>query len=267
MKRKNNKHMGFFFADAPPEQPKNIKHSFTDISHLLASKCDLDFLIVTGHSTAKGGEEQGIPKEARHVRGGNFCDLQFLPPLISHFTLELCKRCDSYPKAINLSTKVIPDIYLQLNEAKNHNLIVIGAGNVNWVAEYVFNKYWGKSELLPVHFKKVNSHEIIVSELSGKEYALSRTDKEIIDYGILEMVPNPWNEDKVIILSCGIDLWATQAGIVALFGGELKNNRFNNKYPAKVLRVTLQNDSITNFKGIQIERFISIKKDEIYFEE
>lgn len=252
-----------FWGVKPSEEPLKIKYSFVDLTRLFVSESDLDFIIVTGHNTAVGGKEQGIPLEAEHIRGGNFSDLQFLPAIISHFTIELCKRCDSLPKVTNLRVRIVPDIYLQLSDAKNHNLIVLGGGNVNWVTEHIFDKYLENPELLPVHFKTKETHEIIVSELSGKEYAREPN----VDYGILEMVPNPWDEEKVIILCCGIDFWSTQAAILALCGNEITNNKFKPKCPAKVLSVKLRSDSIVGFKGNETEGFITIKKDEIYFEE
>lgn len=233
------------------------RYSFDDLHRVLISKGNLNFIIVTGHNTARGGEEQGIPQEAHHIRGGNFSDLYFLPLLISDFVIRLCKRCgDRYPAAADLDIKMIPIIYLDIADVKEYNLILIGAGNANWVIEYIFEKYWGESELLPIHFKSIGSHEIIVSELSRREYSVSRVAGKIdTDYAILEVVPNPWNVDKVAILCCGIDFWGTQAAILALArrkdsrDRELVNNR---GYPAKVLSVKLRPKEFSNFKDVSL---------------
>lgn len=236
-----------FWRAKPPREPQKIRFTFRNLVDLLCplGSGDLDFIVVTGHNTAKGGKEQGIPDEAMHLRGGNFSDLQFLPKMISHFAAKLGS---SLVEAKTLSIKIVPDIYLQSSDASRHNLILLGAGNVNWVTEYVCNKYWGNSEYLPLHFSTKNQHEIINSELSEREYARDIVDE---DYGILEMVPSPYNESKVVILCCGIDSWGTQAALLALCN-ELSNNNFNPKYPAKVLRVSLSHNEIELFQGGKI---------------
>ena len=247
------------------------RHSFARLSDIICSKGDIDLIIVTGHNTAIGGEEQGIPQEARHVRGGNFSDLCFIPKLIAELTMQLCKTCVSYPQEAQLNIAMVPSIYLSKNDVTQHNLLLLGAGNVNWCVEHIFRAYWGDPALLPIHFKSIDTHEIIVSELSRREYSTRRQAGEIsTDYAILEIVPNPWNETKVAILCCGIDFWGTQSALLALTeqkdtkGTELINNKFEKEYAAKVVSTTLQTNELHNFTDIQLRlRIIS----HILFEE
>lgn len=236
------------------------RYSFTRLSDILCSKDNIDLIIVTGHNTAIGGGEQGIPKEAHHIRGGNFSDLYFVPKLVSALVTQLCKTCDSYPDAATLNIKMVPSIYLSMNDATQHNLLLLGAGNVNWCGEYIFRKYWQEPDLLPIHFKTIHAHEIIVSELSRREYSTSSETAEIgTDYGILEIVPNPWNATKIVILCCGISLWGTQAAVLALVerkdskGVELVNNKFEKEYAAKVISANLQTTEIRTIGDIPLK--------------
>jgi len=236
------------------------RYSFTRLSEIICSEDDVDLIIITGHNTAPGGEEQGIPKEAHHIRGGNFSDLYFVPKLVAELVMQLCKKCGRYVEAATLNIRMVPSIYLSMNDARQHNLLLLGAGNVNWCVEYIFQKYWQEPDLLPIHFKTIDTHEIIVSELSRREYSPSRQVGEIsTDYGILEIAPNPWNETKIAILCCGIDFWGTQAALLALTkrqdskGAELINNKFENQYAAKVISTKLQTTEIRNFADIPLK--------------
>jgi len=242
------KHRIGFWDSKPSERIEGNRHTFDDLHRLFLHNNSLDFLIVSGHSTAKGGEEQGVPSEARHIMGANFSDLEYIPDLISHFAFTLFRKQDAN-EPISSKAAVVPDIYLSVDQAKTSNLILLGSANVNWVTEYVFHHFWEKADLLPIHFKSVSTDDVIVSELSAKEYSLPPLSHGEEDYGILEMVPNPWNAEKVAVLCCGIDLWGTQAATLALCRADLTNNKHNHRYPAKVVSVRLQKISSVGFSG------------------
>lgn len=247
-----------------------IKYRFDDLHRLFVLENDLDFVIVTGHATAEGGKEQGIPKglDLETLRGGNFSDLQFLPVMISHFAAWRCKTYGFCLDAKRLSIKMVPDIYVELSDVENHNLVLFGAGNVNCVTEYIFKLYWGNSEILPVHFMKVDTHDIIVSDITGRNYSHEPMKVITEDYGILEMVPNPWNDDKVIVICAGIDFWGTQAATLKLFEKELGNNEKDPRYPARVLYTRLNTNTIEWFKRNRaIYDYKTIDKDSITFKE
>ena len=239
--------LGFWDSNSPAKNEES-RHTFHDLHQLFSHNNGLDFLVVSGHSTAKGGEEQGVPSEAKHIMGGNFSDLQYIPEVISHFAFMLSGNQDVNESASS-RVAIIPDIYLSADEAKTHNLILLGSANVNWVTESVFQHFWEQSHLLPIHFKSMSTDDIIVSELSAKEYSLPPLSHGEEDYGILEMVPNPWNSEKVAVLCCGIDLWGTQAATLALCRPDLTNNKHNHLYPAKVLSVRLQKTNVVGFSG------------------
>ena len=242
------KHRIGFWDSKAPERVEGSRYTFEDLHRLLLQNNRLDFLIVSGHSTAKGGEEQGVPNEAKHIMGGNFSDLQYIPDLISHFAFTLSRNQDTNG-SVSSKVAILPDIYLSADEAKAHNLILLGTGNVNWVTEHVFRHFWENAHVLPIHFKSMSTDDVIVSELSAKEYSLPPLSHGEEDYGILEMVPNPWNPEKVAVLCCGIDLWGTQAATLALCRADLNNNKHNHLYPAKVLSVRLEKANTVGFSG------------------
>lgn len=255
-----------FFTSKSPISPTNIKYSFRNMTELLISG-NLHFMVVTGHNTATGGKEQNVPiEEAKHIRGGNFCDLLYIPHLVCKLTMQLCKTTKGACGLRDVEVKLVPDIYLELKDAVDHNLVLLGAGNVNWVVEHIFKQYWNNAELLPIHFRTTDTHEIIVSEISGKEYAAERYP-EPIDYAIMEMVPNPWNEKKFIVLCCGTDMWGTQAAVYSLCKENLGNNAINSKYPAKVLSVKLNSRELQGFRGHRVPNFFSFHPAAIVFEE
>lgn len=123
------------------------------------------------------------------------------------------------------------------------NLIVIGGGDTNsfrCVVSVSFQKKYGRP--IPIRFvgedKFIFQSENIYSELSEKLYQ-EQAGTEHHHCGSIVMIPNPWNNDKVVILAAGNIATGTQASILALIarkGFTLKNNKVNHCVPAKVVR-------------------------------
>ena len=126
------------------------------------------------------------------------------------------------------------------------NIFVVGGGDTNsfrCVVSTAFQKKYGRP--IPIRFfaeeKFIFESENIYSELSGKTYQ-EQAGTEHYHCGSVVMIPNPWNEERVVILAAGNMATGTQASILALIlqkkgkGSSLKNNNFNHHVPAKIVR-------------------------------
>ncbi len=246
---RQNKKIGPFIG-GPEDTRKKKRLDFADLGTILTTPDNVDLVIVTAHSAT----EQGIPKQFDDFRAGNFSDLLYVPQLIVSLCRKLRKGLGK--KLYELDVKMLPDVYLSQEDAKSHNLLLLGAANVNCVTRKVFERYWSDKKSLPIRFKDISDHEVIVSWVGDKREHTRVIEREIKeDYAILEMVTNPWNHNKVVILCCGTGLWGTQAGILALTGKadskgtKLGNNEFDKNTPGKVLKVCLEEKELKSFRA------------------
>lgn len=178
----------------------------------------------------------------RTVRAGASIDILRIGDLLMyllnvHFEKTKKESSFSLTTPICYMDTAIPESIL------DKNLIVIGGGDTNsfrCVVSVAFQKKYGRP--IPIRFvgedKFIFQSENIYSELSEKLYQ-EQAGTEHYHCGSIVMIPNPWNNDKVVILAAGNIATGTQASILALIarkGFTLKNNKVNHCVPAKVVR-------------------------------
>ena len=181
------------------------------------------------------------------IRSGNIADCSF--------NSLLCYKFGSISKRPEPSSNVImmkPDIHVDLKLMAEHNVILLGAGNVNCVTQRVLRDF---KESLPIHFEAPEGHEIIYSDISRNHF-----DFQSSHVGILAMLPNIYTTDvdadkhpnKVIIVCAGLEIQGTQAAMLALCKGiddpsnKLGNNVHDNRFPFRIVEAVVERSSITN---------------------
>ena len=125
-----------------------------------------------------------------------------------------------------ISEKVMPvyrlDVETREKDLKN-NLILVGGPIVNMVTKRV-------NKILPVNFE-TNKRDII-SRISKNVY---RDDQ----FGSINMIENPWNRSKRILVFAGKRFPGTRAAILAFMNDHqrlLKGNRFDRTKVSRVVR-------------------------------
>lgn len=125
------------------------------------------------------------------------------------------------------------DTWVNENELSKNHIILIGGPFVNQYIEMV-----NSDEKLYVFYD--DSLDLIRSQVSGKKY-------DSRHYGAIQIIRNPFSQDKLALVCLGHSGPGTIASILS-FNTEYRkhlamNNLFNNKIPAKVVRgVDMDND-------------------------
>jgi len=105
--------------------------------------------------------------------------------------------------------------YLEVNETTlaNHNLILLPCGDVNPVLPLAIKRFEMKYRVTcPVHHDpKIESSEGIFDQLTRTRYSKGRDDQGV---GFVALLPNPWNEDKAMLLCGGNKGVGTQAALL-----------------------------------------------------
>ena len=132
--------------------------------------------------------------------------------------------------------------YTDIEAAENisvlrNNLFVIGSGVANLLTAKVF-------ELLrpPIRFEPPMGREII-SDLTNTVY--SAGDEISRSAGIVALLPNPWNKDKVVILAAGIFRYGTRGAIKAIYHhltSKIIKNHVIDNVPIRVIRASLNGE-------------------------
>jgi hypothetical protein len=94
-----------------------------------------------------------------------------------------------------------------------HNIISIGSGAVNTFTKRVLEAY---GDDLPVRFTAPNSDEELLDQVTNERKTYSRRKEGEKDVGVIELLPNPWNPSKVILIVAGLTVSGTQAALLAL---------------------------------------------------
>ncbi len=107
-------------------------------------------------------------------------------------------------------------------KTKNENLIVIGGPKVNMLISEL-NPY------LPIYFHEKTFE--LHSKLSNKKYSEN--------FGVIELIPNPFNKSKKVLVIAGSDHEGTRAAVLALLKERdkiEKGNNYDSKTVAKVVQ-------------------------------
>jgi len=125
---------------------------------------------------------------------------------------------------------------------KNFNLISIGGGDVNEFTaqlQIIYGKH------IPIHFDSPQSANAIISRISKDVYVARGKGRNV---GIIELLPNPYNPKKVVMILAGNYVTGTQASLLALWKCPTeirKNNKHDANIPAKIVEgVDADNDGI-----------------------
>lgn len=144
------------------------------------------------------------------------------------------ERALDSPSAIDLALflgsfingKVLPnyklDIEMREKDMKN-NLILVGGPVVNMITRKI-------NRILPVNFDLANKN--IISRISNNVY---RDDQ----FGSINLIANPWNRSKKILIFAGKRFPGTRASILAFMSDPekiLKGNRFDRSKISRVVR-------------------------------
>jgi hypothetical protein len=143
---------------------------------------------------------------------------------------------EDWEAARNLQSKfnlaaIKSDTELNEKERNNNNLILVGGPLVNTITHDV-------SGYLPISLSSITQGGVnmkgVYSTISGKYY-------QGREFGIIEVIPNNVNPRKIIIVAFGLNREGTTASVDMLTNNidELDTmNKYDNKYPAKLIRVT-----------------------------
>lgn len=149
--------------------------------------------------------------------GGLTADIVFTFELLTQMLIQSFKvgvNLDNVKIQSYLDTNLYENQLLGSKIRSNHNLICIGSGIINMLTAEIQSVY---ASLLPVHFDTPQGCGRIISKLSGSSYSLmdySLTEGEGV--GLLELVPNPYNEKRDILIIAGTNRLGTQAAAMAL---------------------------------------------------
>jgi len=222
-----------------------FKYTFKDYPKLLFTQDGIDLVIYYGSSISEMKFTPHLVFDPANI-GDTLYSVELSAFLATEFSRIYKKRATHFPRAF-LSLNVeynVPDVReisatsiengtLDCTKVKgdfrDHNILLVGSGNVNPLTALVLKAYEGQ---LPVYFDKPTSKAKIISKISGKFYSRER---EGWYAALLCMLPNPWNQKKVAILAVGTTRWGTQAAMMALINSDIPNNKYDPNIPAKVV--------------------------------
>ena len=249
------------------------KYSFENFPVPLVNKKtgEINVLFVTAHSKFEADIIQHTPREIEEfIKAGNPSDYSFIPKFVNALTFWSIKKQNELNLEPTIErNKILWKTDLQVNEKLlgDHNVIVMGAGNVNTITYTVLKDF---SNCLPIYFRggidpepRPTDHSMIYSRLSGKTWKYDNKEDE--GAGLLIMLPNIYTNDrdedgrpnKVIIVCAGLEIFGTQTGILALCkdedknGESLTNNSKDPDFPAKVVKGTIKWREIQNPIGFK----------------
>jgi len=209
-----------FYSEEPKVESRHIygipptKYSLSDFPKPFISKEGLDVVFVYGTSPLdyddykKYVEQKGERVELRTAfqRIGDF---DLLLTLSSKFGFEIARSGEKINKFVCYGRQ---DFALTEVEKKEHNLILVGSGYCNKIVKEVLEYYPN----LPIKFETPASHQAIVyaKDSSNIEvYDRTLTGKDV---GIVALLPNPFNPDKVVLIAAGLRTTGTQAALLLL---------------------------------------------------
>lgn len=235
-----------------PRSPfPKIKYTFKDYPEPFISKeNNLDFIIAYGAGKRDYDEylnflkEAGQPEPECPLHPGRRGDFDHLPRLVADLSFYAAKKQISAQGKIS-NTGQFPfarQSFLMSNEEKKENIISIGSGYNNQITREIFEKY---GEILPAKFEKPDSSQRLLFT-GGDKKSYERDLVEDKNVGFIELVPNPYNPEKVVLIAAGLLHTGTQAAILALCRGiegglldqtvEFKGKMEN--FPVQLLKAT-----------------------------
>lgn len=143
---------------------------------------------------------------SKEIAEANIRDALLIPEIVRELFLF---SIDRGLKPDNFKVKSLLDVQaLRDYRALTDNLMIIGSGLVNKLTVELQRIYD-----LPIGFKPIGGRDLYSSitktaYLSGDEVGK--------DSGVIALLPNPWQEGKVVVLVAGVHASGTQAGLMAI---------------------------------------------------
>ena len=241
-------------------KPLSYRHTFKEWPFPFVDiDGNIDALFVFGHST----EEARLANFPTEEYGpGNISDVTRTIDLSAFFGAHAAERKKAVP--VVYPTGIL-DIHLVKDVKKSRNLISVGGGDVNSLTAEIQQMY---GERLPISFLHPTSKDYLISRISRRRFSYKAEGRYV---GMLVLVPNPYNEEKVVLLVAGTEAIGTQAGLIALAKGKDRlgqalrdNNKYDPTVPARLVKAVLEHEfmvtaeqryvgveTITNFEFIE----------------
>lgn len=202
------------------EREAIFSFTFDDFPAILFENGEIDAVFVTGignHQVNLLSEEQrSLRMHSGAVKPiSEFIYMGMFPAIAAlYYSLGLSKRgLMVYNNSVHrLDTEIDEKI------ASQHNLITLSGGDVNLFTAKVFEEFTNKYGIYsPIRFVPTTTSDTIFSALSGKFYS-ERYESEANEHfcGMLVLLPNPWNEKKVILVAAGNRVLGTVATLKLL---------------------------------------------------
>lgn len=242
----------------------NNQYSFSKWpAPFIDDKGDINALIVIGHSGKEdipfqselGDFGRYIPDiEATRHQPQSMRPAEYIPELIYFFNKESIKRQIKNGKTLKQIEPKLLDVYVDWHllkyyqsYLKSNHLICLGAGDTNLISRWAMAYY---QKFLPVHFDDASSSHTIIAKEGGKfetiTYKSVKAGQERFA-AVLLLLPNPLNEEKVILIAAGLTGLGTQAAMLAI--SDPKNQIKKNTGYSRYIRI---------IKGIENEKWRAI---------
>jgi len=176
-----------------------------------------DVIYVFGEGKRDYDEYTDFKKKSKEeypiLRTGLRGDFDYLLTLVSKMAFETAKR------NIELKSKKTKIVFpygrqgIQLDNPtkQSFNIISVGSGLVNSFTREILEIY---GDGIPIRFRKPNDDEEIIDEVGRRRFF--RREPEERDIGFMELLPNPYNPTKTVLIVAGLKVTGTQAGLLAL---------------------------------------------------
>jgi len=233
---------------ARPEQYNFADSNFSlrDFPHPFITEDGMfDVIFVFGEGKRDYDEYMDFMKKNKQeypiLRTGLRGDFDYLLTLASKMAFETAKRNIEMKSE---KTKIVfpygrQGIQLDTPTKESFNIISVGSGLVNSFTREILEIY---GDGIPIRFRKPNDDEEIVDEVDGR--CFFRREPEERDIGFIELLPNPYNPTKTVLIVAGLKVTGTQAGLLALCNAfeDRINDNFkvidgdNIRIPARLVR-------------------------------
>lgn len=188
-----------------------------------------------------GGSKEKISLENERIGGWGAAEMDNATRLVDLATF-LGVKAGQYGIRIEKPMIGYLDSEIPDNVKRDSNLISIGGGDIN---EFTAQLQIIYSDNIPIHFDNPQSATAIISRISQEVYVARGRGRNV---GFIELLPNPFNPRKVVMVLAGNFITGTQAAFLALmkYPTEVqKNNRYDRNIPAKIVEgMDTDNDGI-----------------------
>ena len=205
----------------PNSEFPEMKYTFNNFpAPFISKENNLDFIIAYGagkrdyDAYIRDLKKHKYPVPELQLYPGRRSDFDYLPRLIAYFSFCAAKNQSKVQSKISNTGQLLlaRQSFLLSDDEKKENIIAVGSGAVNQITREVLEK-WGK--ILPVKFETPQTDQRILFPAGDKKSYIKNEEDEK-DVGFIELVPNPYNPEKVVLIVAGLAHTGTQAAILAL---------------------------------------------------